>query len=693
MSGMSDASTGAEEGEVGKGMRSQGFDDFDGFSDNILGDKVKKGVSDAGTGLSRALWAMGRRKEEKAHSSVRFYLVLAIAGGILFFLMLSFISSNNVAYFLGKQIYSLADKLGISEQELVSDPKLLADALRECEDEEFIYDGFMQVLDKDTAVQLLDAIVMENEKHITKTITYIGETVEAPTLPFINEISGEIDKSYPEFSFEYTSETVDEEQVLESEGISQAIKELEYKASNPPEDILSCDIPNYMYGIEQEMAGQTKALEEVLEKEEKAAIEKARAEEEAYQLAYEKAYAEYEWKKPVFGTVESTVQVSLGDVESYSSDELQNPYLVQWQPVLAFAAVIIQNCYKDWGTHGNEDGSTYTLSSAQIKDIMDLFSFDFYTYDTYLDDTVSKLDVDYALTHTAGYRLSIDKSTLQNSKQCAVVKRVPALAPMLIENGYIKYSYKYRQLADCYYVLDGREVLYYPSKFLEFAYELDPAFDVKRFLHYLESLPGTERMVAEYTKLFSMDDGQEDYTTDSSVCPSIGTYLHVEGGNLEEGTAYIKNLLSPQQISGYLSQIDVSGGREKAVAFAFSRVGYPYSQEKRASGEAYDCSSLCFYAWMEGGVNLSGNGTYPPTAAAIAKRLVEMGMTIKDTEDLCPGDLIFWGGTNNGRYLGIDHVAMYVGDNHTVEAYGKKTGVVLKSMKGRRAWVLMCHVE
>ena len=32
------------------------------------------------------------------------------------------------------------------------------------------------------------------------------------------------------------------------------------------------------------------------------------------------------------------------------------------------------------------------------------------------------------------------------------------------------------------------------------------------------------------------------------------------------------------------------------------------------------------------------------------------------TSDLKPGDLIYYGGEANGRYMGIYHVAIYVGD-------------------------------
>ena len=49
-------------------------------------------------------------------------------------------------------------------------------------------------------------------------------------------------------------------------------------------------------------------------------------------------------------------------------------------------------------------------------------------------------------------------------------------------------------------------------------------------------------------------------------------------------------------------------------------------------------------------------------------------------EELKPGDLIFYGGKDNGRYLGVYHVAIYVGKindvDKMVEARGTSWGVV-----------------
>ena len=110
--------------------------------------------------------------------------------------------------------------------------------------------------------------------------------------------------------------------------------------------------------------------------------------------------------------------------------------------------------------------------------------------------------------------------------------------------------------------------------------------------------------------------------------------------------------------------------QKKTCSYVLSKVGYPYSQAYRDSGDYYDCSSLAYYAWKYAGVNISYGGA--TTAAAEAQGLEESGKTVEyeiyDSGDgivcngLLPGDLIFYSYCHNGRYKNISHVAIYVGD-------------------------------
>ena len=134
--------------------------------------------------------------------------------------------------------------------------------------------------------------------------------------------------------------------------------------------------------------------------------------------------------------------------------------------------------------------------------------------------------------------------------------------------------------------------------------------------------------------------------------------------------------MTEEEVNAVLSKITDS--RLKTVcSYALYRVGYPYSQEMRDSGNYYDCSSLAYYSWKDAGVDISHGGA--TTAAAEAQGLDEAGKTIS-YEKMQPGDLIFYSFTSNGRYKNISHVAVYVGDGKVVEALNENSGVVYRDV-------------
>ena len=137
--------------------------------------------------------------------------------------------------------------------------------------------------------------------------------------------------------------------------------------------------------------------------------------------------------------------------------------------------------------------------------------------------------------------------------------------------------------------------------------------------------------------------------------------------------------MTEDEINAILSGITDS--RQKTVcSYALHRVGYPYSQDLRDSGNYYDCSSLAYYSWKDAGVNISHGGA--TTAAAEAQGLDEAGKTVS-YDQLQPGDLIFYSFTTNGRYKNISHVAVYVGNGKVVEALNESVGVVYRDVASR----------
>ena len=130
----------------------------------------------------------------------------------------------------------------------------------------------------------------------------------------------------------------------------------------------------------------------------------------------------------------------------------------------------------------------------------------------------------------------------------------------------------------------------------------------------------------------------------------------------------------------------------QAVKNALARLGKPYSQAKRDSGDYYDCSSLTYYSYKEAGITLSYHGSN--TAASQGQLLSDRGCEVA-YEDIQPGDLVFYSFTRNGRYRNISHVAIYAGNGYLVDASSSKGYVVFRPvystgkivMCGRPSWL------
>ena len=155
------------------------------------------------------------------------------------------------------------------------------------------------------------------------------------------------------------------------------------------------------------------------------------------------------------------------------------------------------------------------------------------------------------------------------------------------------------------------------------------------------------------------------------------------GYSMPDGTG--RSSISQAEISEILRGVS-DEKQKRACSYALNKVGYPYSQAYRDSGDYYDCSSLVYYAWLSADVNISYGGSN--TAAAEAQGLEEAGCEIF-YEELQPGDLIFWSFCHNGRYKNISHVAIYIGNGKVVEAKNESAGVVYGDLTNTEHIVLI----
>ena len=123
----------------------------------------------------------------------------------------------------------------------------------------------------------------------------------------------------------------------------------------------------------------------------------------------------------------------------------------------------------------------------------------------------------------------------------------------------------------------------------------------------------------------------------------------------------------------------------KAVDLALTKLGTPYSQERRNQEGYFDCSSFTYWVYSQLGIYLQHGGSN--TAAAQGRYITENNLAIS-YDSLAPGDLIFYSFEVNNRYLNISHVAIYAGNGYVVDASFSKKKVVYRPIYSTGSIVL-----
>lgn len=170
----------------------------------------------------------------------------------------------------------------------------------------------------------------------------------------------------------------------------------------------------------------------------------------------------------------------------------------------------------------------------------------------------------------------------------------------------------------------------------------------------------------------------------AAVGSLLGSDAGSEGYDLDvSGDGYLYKNLTSEQIDQIIEALyenydDFDADHEQVLRYALTKVGCAYNQDYHwnLNVDIFDCSSLAYRSYRSIGVDISNKGTY--SAAEECRAMMNAGKTVSG--DLKPGDLIFYGGSDNGRYMGIYHVAIYVGRvngvDKMVEAKGVSYGVV-----------------
>lgn len=106
----------------------------------------------------------------------------------------------------------------------------------------------------------------------------------------------------------------------------------------------------------------------------------------------------------------------------------------------------------------------------------------------------------------------------------------------------------------------------------------------------------------------------------------------------------------------------ILAGRDSLVRLTRQQVGLRYKLGAVRPGLAFDCSGLVKWVMSMFDLHL------PRTAAEQAKVGIEVP---KDTAQLIPGDLLFF-----GRGKRVTHIGIYVGDGKYVHAANHRVGVI-----------------
>lgn len=201
----------------------------------------------------------------------------------------------------------------------------------------------------------------------------------------------------------------------------------------------------------------------------------------------------------------------------------------------------------------------------------------------------------------------------------------------------------------------------------------DGSTDTKTILHVNVTLKSYQDMISIYN--FKSDEVELLNIMMNPENLTLIGYTGGSGGGSGGGGNAVSEL-TQEEINNIVSGISDASAKQ-TCKYALTKVGYPYSQAYRDSGNYYDCSSLAYYSWKSAGVDISFGGA--TTAAAEAQGLDEAGKTVS-FEEIQPGDLIFYSYTNNGRYKNISHVAIYVGNGKAVEALNESVGVIYRDV-------------
>lgn len=228
--------------------------------------------------------------------------------------------------------------------------------------------------------------------------------------------------------------------------------------------------------------------------------------------------------------------VSRKNVESqqYLYGTSQNLFKVQWQPIMALCCMKIIANAEFWGTYTVEDGQlasgepNYYLSDSAIQSVIDVFLYRYeFIRDIREDEEIGACSFDSFLTYRGyGFDLGVTDYEVIDGIRYRRTRRIPKLAPKIIHNSYVTYTYYYQdvEIEDVGLkgdVLSTRSIVIDAQALINAMKEEVPIFSESWFLSCLEQLPLTDEMCVYYADLFENPD-EYSYNVNSAEREPVG---------------------------------------------------------------------------------------------------------------------------------------------------------------------------
>lgn len=249
----------------------------------------------------------------------------------------------------------------------------------------------------------------------------------------------------------------------------------------------------------------------------------------------------------------------------------------------------------------------------------------------------------------------------------------------------VNYAYIFSYITHKYPVKSGGIYLFNKKEIKELFAQIAPMAEEQMGTYYnlYTKILQPEEAAA---LLFTEEADQKMYLVSFDLYKSLLAFANTGSPDSDTGSTGIHYTYVPEEMSANVVENCNDEIGKKVVEFAMSKLGSPYSQAQRNDGVHFDCSSLCYYAYKAAGIDISNDGA--STAAAIANRCATSGQTVS-YEQLQPGDLIFYCITpGNGRFMGIDHAAIYAGNGKIIDASSSKGYVVYRNIFWKERIVL-----